>query len=92
MLGLALEGGGAKGSFQAGLMRALLDHGYVFDGAVGSSIGALNAAMLVQGDFEKSYEIWNNMEFSKLFDFEDEYAEKIAKMELDRETVKYFLR
>lgn len=91
MLGLALEGGGAKGSFQAGLMRALLDHGYVFDGAVGSSIGALNAAMLVQGDFEKSYEIWNNMEFSKLFDFEDEYAEKIAKMELDRETVKYFL-
>lgn len=57
MLGLALEGGGAKGSFQAGLMRALLDHGYVFDGAVGSSIGALNAAMLVQGDFEKSYDM-----------------------------------
>lgn len=91
MLGLVLEGGGAKGSFQAGLLRALLDNGYQFDGAVGSSIGALNAAMLVQGDFDKGYEIWNSMEFSKLFDFEDEYAEKLAKLDLDLPTVKYFL-
>ena len=90
MLGLVLEGGGAKGSFQVGLLRALLDNGYKFDGAVGSSIGALNSAMLVQGDFEKSYEIWNNMEFSQLFDFEDIYAENIAKNNFDRQTIKYF--
>ena len=90
MLGIVFEGGGAKGSFQVGLLRALLEHGYEFDGAVGSSIGALNAAMFVQGDFERCYEIWERMEFSKIFDFQDIYAENLAKNNFDRTTLKYF--
>ena len=34
MLGLALEGGGAKGAFHMGAVKALYEQGYVFDGVL----------------------------------------------------------
>ena len=46
--GLVLEGGGAKGAFQCGAIKALYDNGYTFDGVAGTSIGAINAAILAQ--------------------------------------------
>ena len=61
MLGLALEGGGAKGAFHIGAVKALLENGYEFDGVVGTSIGAFNGALISQGDFEKAYDLWINM-------------------------------
>ena len=33
--GLALEGGGAKGAYQIGVVKALLDEGYEFEAVVG---------------------------------------------------------
>ena len=44
MLGLALEGGGAKGAYEIGAYRALTELGYRFDVICGVSIGAINAA------------------------------------------------
>lgn len=52
MLGLVLEGGGARGAFQIGAFQALNEKGFRFDGIVGTSIGAINGALLAQGDFE----------------------------------------
>ena len=49
MLGLALEGGGAKGAYEIGAYRALTEMGYRFDVICGVSIGAINAALLAQG-------------------------------------------
>jgi fructose-1-phosphate kinase PfkB-like protein len=49
MLGLALEGGGAKGAYEIGAYRALTELGYHFDVICGVSIGAINAALLAQG-------------------------------------------
>ena len=43
MLGLALEGGGAKGAYEIGAYRALTELGYHFDVICGVSIGAINA-------------------------------------------------
>lgn len=42
MLGLALEGGGAKGAYEIGAYRALTELGYHFDVICGVSIGAIN--------------------------------------------------
>ena len=53
MLGLALEGGGAKGAYEIGAYRALTELGYHFDVICGVSIGAINAALLAQGDCER---------------------------------------
>lgn len=89
MLGLALEGGGAKGAFHIGAVRALLENGYEFDGVVGTSIGAFNGALISQGDFEKAYDLWINMEPSMLFDIEDECMRNIVHNGLTKETIKY---
>lgn len=71
MIGLALEGGGARGAYHVGVIKALLENGYDFDGFVGTSIGALNAAMMAQCDFEKLHDLWLNVSYEDLFD-EDE--------------------
>ena len=71
MLGLVLGGGGSKGAFQVGAYRALLECGYDFNGVVGASIGALNAAMIAQEDFEKLDEIWRSIDLVKVLGNED---------------------
>ncbi len=43
---LVLQGGGALGAYQAGVYQALQEHGLVPDWIVGTSIGAINAALL----------------------------------------------
>jgi len=45
---LVLSGGGARGAYQAGVLAGLVDAGFVdrFDVLVGSSAGAINAAVL----------------------------------------------
>ena len=43
---LVLQGGGALGAYQAGVYQALHEHNLVPDWIVGTSIGAINAALL----------------------------------------------
>lgn len=67
MIGVALEGGGARGAFHVGAMKALYENGYAFDGYVGTSIGALNAAVLAQGDFDRLARMWGEVTPQMLF-------------------------
>src|SRR5271170_159396 len=46
MVGLVLQGGGALGSYQAGVYEALAETEYVPDWVAGISIGAINAAII----------------------------------------------
>ena len=71
MLGLALEGGGAKGAYEIGAYRALTELGYRFDVICGVSIGAINAALLAQGDCERAAEFWETMSNDDLFSEKD---------------------
>jgi NTE family protein len=43
---LVLQGGGALGAYQAGVFHALHEHGLAPDWVVGTSIGAINAALI----------------------------------------------
>jgi len=45
-IGLVLQGGGALGSYQAGVYEALADSGYRPDWVAGISVGAINAAII----------------------------------------------
>ncbi len=89
MLGLVLEGGGAKGAFQVGAIKALVENGYVFDGVMGTSIGSLNGVMVAQGDFAKAYELWSTLTPSMLFDVDDEEMVKYMTKQMDSKTYKY---
>ncbi len=90
MIGLALEGGGAKGAFHIGVMKAFKENGYVFDGVVGTSIGAYNAAMWVQDDFDALYALWMNMQPADLFDVENEYMSQLKNKHLSKDVIRYF--
>lgn len=61
---LVLGGGGAKGAYQIGVARALEDLGIRYAHAYGTSIGALNAAMLAQGDLEAAAQLWADLRLS----------------------------
>lgn len=89
-LGLALEGGGARGAYQAGVLKALFEAGYKFDGVVGTSVGALNGVMVAQNKFEDSLKIWRQIDFANVLDINNSFGEKAAKKNFDSETLKYF--
>lgn len=55
---LVLPGGGGRGAYQVGVAKALFESGMKFEWAFGTSIGALNAAFIAQGDFARLEEIW----------------------------------
>ncbi len=89
MLGLALEGGGAKGAFHMGAVRALLEEGYKFDGVVGTSIGAINGAVIAQGDFELGYSWWEKMDISLMFDIDQVHIQNFLDKKIDKMALKY---
>ena len=57
-IGLVLEGGGVKGAYELGALIALKEHGYTFSAVTGTSIGALNGAVVVSQGIEKLAEYW----------------------------------
>lgn len=67
MVGLALEGGGVRGSYQIGAYIALYDLGIKLNGYVGTSIGSFNAAMLASGKHFELLDFWENVDVAKIF-------------------------
>ena len=58
---LCLEGGGAKGAYQIGAWRALKEAGVRINAVAGTSVGALNGALICMGDLETAEDIWKNI-------------------------------
>ena len=59
-----LGGGGVHGSVQVGMLRALREHGMVPDLVLGTSIGAMNGAVLAAdpvGAVERLRDLWTNL-------------------------------
>ena len=79
---LALEGGGAKGAYQIGAWRALREAGIRVKAISGTSVGALNGAMMVMGDLDKAEDIWRNISYSQVMDVDDDFMDKLMKGEL----------
>ncbi len=62
-IALCIEGGGAKGAYEAGVIKALYDNGIKEYAAVaGTSIGAINGYFVTTGNIEKLAYIWNNLD------------------------------
>ena len=89
---LVLSGGGAKGSYELGVYKALKRLGIKIDIITGTSIGALNGAALVTGDYRKAKRLWLKMSSMDVFNytFRDsrEYP-KIAKDILKNKGLKF---
>ncbi|HHV18711.1 MAG TPA: patatin-like phospholipase family protein [Thermoanaerobacterales bacterium] len=92
MFGLVLEGGGAKGAYQIGAWKALRELGVEIKGVAGTSVGALNGAMVVQDDFEKAYEVWHNISFGKILKVDEEIILKIKEGAISSENFRYLVK
>ncbi|MDO5070256.1 MAG: patatin-like phospholipase family protein [Neisseria zoodegmatis] len=73
-IGLVLSGGGAKGAYQVGLMKALNDLDIQIDAIAGASIGALNSAVLASAPnirlgTENLEKLWNKLPHIKPLQF-----------------------
>lgn len=75
--GLVLSGGGAKGSYEIGVWKALQDLDIPITAVTGTSISALNGAMLVQGDEDLCELAWTNFSVEQIIDVdENQWQEK----------------
>lgn len=79
MIGLALEGGGAKGSYQAGAYMALKKCGVRIDAVCGTSIGSFNGAMIAQHDEAKMLSMWRDATMNELLGIDDSKAREILQ-------------
>lgn len=80
---LVLSGGGSRGAYEAGVWQALTELGKKIDIVTGTSVGAINGAMVVQGDLENTIRLWKEMETHMIFDVPEgtqtlEYAKEIV--------------
>jgi NTE family protein len=72
---LVLQGGGALGSYQAGVYQALHEAGIEPDWIIGTSIGAINAGLIAgnlpQNRLSRLREFWKRMEQNPVWRFRD---------------------
>lgn len=85
MWGVVLEGGGAKGAYQMGVWKAIREQNIPFDAVVGTSVGSLNAAMMVQGDYSEALDLWRCVSPEKIYSDPDGAAEKLAQYQFRSE-------
>ena len=87
--GLVLEGGGAKGAYQIGAWKALKEAGIRIKGIAGTSVGALNGALICMGDLEKAEILWENISYSQIMSVDDKVMEDIFKQKkISRDALK----
>lgn len=65
---IVLSGGGAKGAYQIGFWKAIRQLEIDYDIVTGTSIGALNGAFMVQGDYSNAFKLWHTMDYEKVLD------------------------
>ena len=68
---VVLCGGGAKGAYQIGALKALKKVGFKPDIITGTSVGALNGAFAVMNDIKRAENIWSNLNMEDIFSFSD---------------------
>lgn len=90
--GLVLSGGGAKGAYEAGAYKALLELGYHFDIVTGTSIGALNGLLITQHDEAKMYHMWENLSVEQVLAEPIVIKGGIAEMLDQRNLLKSFFK
>lgn len=87
---VVLAGGGARGSYEIGVWKALKEVDYKYDIVTGTSVGALNAALMVQDDIDFACSFWVDIDTSKVLDIPvpSEYNKRLSYGSLVLEMIK----
>jgi predicted acylesterase/phospholipase RssA len=66
-VGLVLEGGGAKGAYAFGCLKAFKEKGVRFDAVAGTSVGALNAILWSGDRLDAGERLWRDLSQKNIF-------------------------
>ena len=91
MYGLVLEGGGAKGAYHVGAYKAIRELNIEIGGIAGTSIGAINGAMMVQGDYDLLEKVWHSINSYELFDLDEKVIDDLKNFNLHDINFSYLL-
>ena len=79
MIGLVLGGGGARGAYEVGVIKALNELGVKCEVVTGVSVGTLNAVLYAQQ--EQDYEnIWRTIEYEKVVEHKFKWKNKAIEI------------
>lgn len=93
MYGLALGGGGSRGSYEIGVLRALEEMEIPIGAVTGTSIGAINAAGYLMGDLDHIERIWRSLTPSSLINLKElNFSEVLRNKGFDNEPLLRVLR
>ncbi len=74
---VALGGGGAKGAYEVGVWRALEEEGMRYNAVSGTSVGALNGALMTMRELGTAEELWRRIHCSDVMDVDDSLMARI---------------
>ena len=63
---VVLAGGGSRGAYQIGVWKAMIQLGMDYQIVTGSSVGSLNGALMVQGDYERAKSLWEQLSYENV--------------------------
>lgn len=92
MRAIVLSGGGAKGAYEIGVWKALRKLHYSYDIVTGTSVGALNAALMVQRDYLKAVWLWYHMDYRVIFGRDFDAKEALGDKNIIAGYAKNFFR
>ncbi|MBQ7410206.1 MAG: patatin-like phospholipase family protein [Clostridia bacterium] len=68
---LILAGGGTRGAYQVGAWKALKDLDINVKAVMGTSIGSLNGALILQDDVDAMIDLYQNMELTSIMEINE---------------------
>ena len=77
---IALEGGGAKGSYEVGVWQALEEAGIRYNAVSGTSVGALNGAMMAMRDLPRAIACWEDIRLSQIMALDQETEQDLSRL------------
>lgn len=77
---LVLSGGGSRGAYECGAWKALEEMNIRLNGVYGTSIGALNAALVAQGDLSVALRLWENIRMDQIVSLEEGEEFSVERM------------
>jgi len=86
-IALVLGGGGGKGAYQIGAWQAMREYGVdkLIGGVTGTSVGALNAALFIQGNFDTAKTVWEAVDNDKILKLDKtRHFDALKKFKLGR--------
>lgn len=92
-IAFVLGGGGARGSYEIGVWKALREMDLKPDIIAGCSVGAINGALIVQDDFDLAVDLWKELKTDMIVDIRlprrnESPLKKLLNQYIDEETIR----